>query len=196
MLTDNKKKLIREEEIFRCEVRTELEKRDAVTSATGRLWRFVNSAFGLWLLSSVVLGSLGFLYGYVQDTRRTKRDAHERLSRLRFEIKAHGWEFWGSLESPRLHDYTTYSRVFRKHLQRPEYKLLDFRDATMDQLVWEYRHLSRNSTKADAVQAAIVWIWQDIDSMRSDLQLDAAKKKWFDRNMKRSLRELFFPSVK
>ena len=193
MLTDNQKKLIREEEIFRCEVRTELEKRDAVTSTTGRLWRFINSAFGLWLLSSVMLGSLGFLYGYVQDTRRAKRDAQERLSRLRFEIKAHGWEFWGSLESA--HDYTTYSVVFREHLQRPKYKLSDFKDATMDQLLWEYRYLSRISIKKDPVQAAIEWIWQDIYSMRDKLDLDADKKKWFDDDMKRSLQEQFFPSV-
>src|SRR2546421_4027892 len=40
-------------------------------------------------------------------TRHTKRDAQERLSRLRFEITAHGWEFLGSLESA--HDFTTYS---------------------------------------------------------------------------------------
>ena len=194
MLTDNQKKLIREEEIFRCEVRTELEKRDAATSMTGSLWGFVNSAFGLWLLSSVMLGSLGFLYGYVQDTRHTRRDAQERLSRLRFEITAHGWEFLGSLESA--HDYTTYSVVFSEHLQRPKYKLSDFKDATMDQLLWEYRQLSRNPIKADNVQHAIEWIWQDIYSMRGEVRLDVDKEKWFDRDMETSLQELFFPSLK
>jgi hypothetical protein len=167
--------------------------KSAETSTTGRLWRFVNSSFGLWLLSSVMLGSLGFLYGYVQDTRHTKRDAQERLSRLRFEIKHHGWEFLGSLESA--HDYTAYSVVFYEHLQRPKYKLSDFKDATMDQLLWERRHLSRISIKADPVQAAIEWIWQDIYSMRSELHLDADKKSWFDQDMERSLQELFFPSV-
>jgi hypothetical protein len=68
MLTDNQKKLIREEEIFRCEVRTELEKRDAATSMTGSLWGFVNSAFGLWLLSSVMLG----LWAFYMDMFRTR----------------------------------------------------------------------------------------------------------------------------
>jgi len=141
------------------------------------------------------LGSLGFLCGYVQDTRRTKRDAQERLSRLRSEIKAHGWEFLGSLESA--HDYTAYSNVFSEHLQRPKYKFSDFKDATMDQLVWEYRQLSRNSTKADAVQHAIEWIWQDIYFMRSDekVYLNADKKCWLDHDMENYLQYLFFPSV-
>jgi hypothetical protein len=194
MLTDNQKKLIREEEIFRCEVRTELEKRDAATSMPGSLWGFVNSSFGLWLLSSVMLGSLGFLYGYVQDTRHTRRDAQERLSRLRSEITAHGWEFLGSLESA--HDYTTYSNVFSEHLQRPKYKFSDFKDATMDQLLWEYRKLSRNPIKAQRVQDAIEWIWQDIHSMRGEVRLDDDKKYWFDHDMDTSLQELFFPSLK
>ncbi len=194
MLTDNQKKLIREEEIFRREVRAELEKRGAVTSRTGSLWGFVNSSFGLWLLSSVMLGSLGFLYGYVQDTRHTKRDAQERLSRLRFEITAHGWEFLGSLESA--HDFTTYSVAFSEHLQRPKYKLAGFKDATMDQLLWEYRQLSRNSIKANSVQTAIEWIWQDIYSMRGEVHLDADKKYWFDHDIDACMQALFFPSVK
>jgi hypothetical protein len=65
----------------------------------------------------------------------------------------------------------------------------------MDQLLWERRHLSRISIKADPVQAAIEWIWQDIYSMRGELYLDADKKSWLDQDMERSLQELFFPSV-
>src|SRR6266446_3997004 len=78
----------------------------------------------------------------------------------------------------------------------PKYKLAGFKDATMDQLLWEYRQLSRNSIKANSVQTAIEWIWQDIYSMRGEVHLDADKKYWFDHDIDACMQALFFPSVK
>jgi hypothetical protein len=191
MLNEHQMKVIREEELFREEVRKDIEKK-RVPQKEG-LWHFANSAFGLWLLSSVALGSLGFLYGYVQDQRSAKRDAQERVSRLRFEIATHGRDFLQSFDSA--HDYRDYSIAFGAHLQRPRYKLSDFKDATMDQLLWEYRHLANDPTKADSVQGAIEWVWQDIYSMRTELRLDSETKRWFDDDMKARLVESLFPAL-
>ena len=186
-------KVIREEEVFREEVRKNIEKNRESTSQTGGLWRFVNSSFGLWMLSSVVLSFFGFSYGYIQDQRRTKRDAQERISKLRFEIAAHGLDFLNSLQLA--HNYTEYSNVFVDHLQRPKYKLSEFKDATLDQLVWEYRHLANDPKKADSVQVAIDWIWADVDSMREQLTLGSDVKQWFDKDFNASVKELLYPAV-
>jgi hypothetical protein len=67
----------------------------------------------------------------------------------------------------------------------------------MDQLLWEYRQLSGDSSKQKHIQNAIEWIWLDIKSMRSDekIHLDANKKCWLDHDMENYLQYLFFPSV-
>jgi hypothetical protein len=121
MLNKDQMELIREEEVFREEVRKDIEKKRSSVSRRGKLWSFLNSSFGIWLLSSVVLGSLGFLYGYIQDTWRVKRDAQERVSRLRFEIPTHGLDFLHSLDSA--HDYTDYSNLFVAQIQ-PIHRLI------------------------------------------------------------------------
>lgn len=193
MLSEDQMKVIREEEIFREEVRKNIEKKRESESQKGGLWRFVNSSFGLWLLSSVVLSFLGFSYGYVQDQRRTKRDAQERISKLQYEIAAHGSDFLNSLQFAQ--NYTDYSNQFVEHLQRPKYKLSEFKDATMDQLVWEYKQLANDRKKANSVQGAINWIWADVDSMNQQLTLGSDVKQWFDKDFNDSVNELLFPAV-
>jgi hypothetical protein len=58
MLPEDEKGHIREEEIFRQEVRREIEKLRTSQSGGKRLWSLLNSSFALWFLSSVVLGGL------------------------------------------------------------------------------------------------------------------------------------------
>lgn len=62
MLTDARKHQIRAEEIFRLEVRRELEAAERPPSVWQRSWELLNSSFVLWLLSSVVLAGAGALY--------------------------------------------------------------------------------------------------------------------------------------
>jgi hypothetical protein len=58
-LTDSEKDRIRHEEIFRQEVRASLENR---TPFGNRVWAFLNSNFGIWALSSLVLAFLGWQF--------------------------------------------------------------------------------------------------------------------------------------
>lgn len=57
MLSEEEKSLIRTEEIFRAEVRRELEAKEPPSHAK-KVWTFLNSSFALWFLSSVVLAGL------------------------------------------------------------------------------------------------------------------------------------------
>jgi hypothetical protein len=73
MLTDAEKKKITEEEIFRKEVQDSLK-----TEKEGTIWKFLNSSFGIWLLSSVVLGLITFAYTtYEKNETESKQDSKE-----------------------------------------------------------------------------------------------------------------------
>jgi hypothetical protein len=86
MLPRQEKKRIREEEIFRIEVQRELASRSSQKSLTSGLWKFVNSAFVLWLLSSIFLSivSWGFARWYAK--LELDRQREETVKRLDIEI--------------------------------------------------------------------------------------------------------------
>ena len=83
MLTEEEMARIRAEEVFRLEVRRTLEAAKPQPSRRQRLWLWLNSAFGLWLLSSVVLTGLTTAYTRYQNQREQqvkKEDAEKRLN--------------------------------------------------------------------------------------------------------------------
>jgi hypothetical protein len=79
VLTEDEKKRITAEEIFRQEVRLSLPEK-----ASGRrvkVWKFLNSAFGLFLLSTIVIGGLSRLYvGWSESLRQ--QSTNERDGRM------------------------------------------------------------------------------------------------------------------
>jgi hypothetical protein len=77
MLAEDERNHIRDEEIFRREVRRQLEAEKPTQSRRSRVWKIVNSTFVIWLLSSVVLGLLGWGYSsyqarHIEQTQRTE----------------------------------------------------------------------------------------------------------------------------
>ena len=79
MLTDDEQQRIRNEEIFRHEVRRQLKSPESQTPQA-KLLRFFNSPLGLWILSSLVLTALTAAY-----TRLQARSAQEEQHRLAIE---------------------------------------------------------------------------------------------------------------
>lgn len=63
MLTDETKNQIRNEEIYRLEIQEDLRKSK---KDKNKIWIFLNSSFGIWLLSSVALSII--TWGYTQIT--------------------------------------------------------------------------------------------------------------------------------
>lgn len=61
LLPERDRERIRAEEIFREEVRTALQKQTPITWR-GQIWKFLNSSFAIFLLSSVVLGAISWQY--------------------------------------------------------------------------------------------------------------------------------------
>lgn len=66
MLTEDEKKHIREEELFRREVQQQFDAEKPPASIGKRLWSLMNSGFALWFLSSIVVGLFGWLYSNYQ----------------------------------------------------------------------------------------------------------------------------------
>jgi hypothetical protein len=75
-LTDADKARIRNEELFRSEVRKELNPPPVAKTRRERLWEFANSAFGLALLFTVVLG--GSAKWYTDHQNKIEEAAKKR----------------------------------------------------------------------------------------------------------------------
>lgn len=85
-LQDEEKARIRAEEIFRAEVRRELEVARSPASRAGRLWKLANSAFGLWLLSSVALAGLTTIFTAYQNHRTEEMQRTRTEQRIVTEV--------------------------------------------------------------------------------------------------------------
>ena len=82
-MTEEARRKISEEEIYRQEVRQRL---DAGQAAGARFWKFLNSNFGIFLLSTVVVTILTGAYTQWQESRKCDRDRETHIAKLDREI--------------------------------------------------------------------------------------------------------------
>jgi len=86
MLSSEEKSRIRAEEVFRQEVRRELEAGSTPRSRGQKLWTLLNSSFALWFLSSVVIASLTGIVTTYERTHNEQAQKADRQTRLTTEI--------------------------------------------------------------------------------------------------------------
>lgn len=77
MLTEDEKEQIRQQELYRYEVRQQLDSKPTYRS---RLWKSLNSAFVLWMLSTVVVGLISFAYTRWEKQRELHRIVAEQAA--------------------------------------------------------------------------------------------------------------------
>ncbi|MEQ1934372.1 MAG: hypothetical protein ABL962_10930 [Fimbriimonadaceae bacterium] len=82
MLSDADIEKIRLEEICRMEVRRSLPS----DPRPSRIWTFLNSNFGMWFLSALLVGGLGSLYTKYRDGLIATEKAKQAIERLDAEI--------------------------------------------------------------------------------------------------------------
>jgi hypothetical protein len=82
MISEKDKRRITEEEVFRLEVRESLAQDKLPKGKDSVLWTFLNSAFGLWVLSTTVIGCFGWVYAQWQASRENSA----LIDRLDIEI--------------------------------------------------------------------------------------------------------------
>lgn len=95
MLTDQDKSRIRDEEVYREEVRKSLE---PPRSRAAGVLAFLNTSFGMWLLSSVVLAGVVAGYTHVAERARRAEERRTRVEKLDFEIEWRLSQFIGFAE--------------------------------------------------------------------------------------------------
>jgi hypothetical protein len=82
MLSNERKQQILDEEIYRSEVQIELKKKEKKKSKT---WEFMNSSFGIWLLSSVALGLI--TWGYTQISQSLAADKKNQAEIQKYDVE-------------------------------------------------------------------------------------------------------------
>lgn len=83
MLPEEVKQQIRLEELYRDEVRRELN-----TKKKNKYWEFINSSFGIWLLSSVVIALI--TWGYTQISQSIADSRKNRTELRKYDIEIEG----------------------------------------------------------------------------------------------------------
>jgi hypothetical protein len=82
-ITANRQAEIRLEEIYRQEIRASLE---SDTASRSYLWRFLNSTFGIWLLSAIFISAAGAVYTAWRQASAAEQSRQARIERLDTEI--------------------------------------------------------------------------------------------------------------
>jgi len=82
MLTEEQKDHLRNEELYRQEIRKHLER----NGKRSKLMSFLNSVFGIWLLSSVVITSISASWTYWQNYSQSIDSRNQQLKKVKSEL--------------------------------------------------------------------------------------------------------------
>ena len=89
MLTEEDKSHIREEEVYRSEIRRELETQKSTTMTPGsRAWAFVQTPLGIWVLSTVLVGLIAWGYAQLQSALQRSTQKSQLIERTDTEAKS------------------------------------------------------------------------------------------------------------
>jgi hypothetical protein len=142
--------------------RTDAPPKSAQSTSAGarkRVWDFLNSNFGIWLLSTVVVGIGSYLVTTLIQDQANRTQTLQTLYCLKWEIRtdAHDAETaFGNADTR-----TKYYNAFNE-LQYPKEKLLDYPTATMDRYAYELELLGSrdDKTAGENVAAGMDSIWK------------------------------------
>jgi hypothetical protein len=104
VLSEEERERIRAEEIFREEVRRQLvaktpPKRGFWKSGWQLMCQFMNSSFGIWLLSTVVVGAVTFEYTKNLEQSKAAESARDTVQRLNVELSRRAAELRYEVQS-------------------------------------------------------------------------------------------------
>jgi hypothetical protein len=87
MLTEDDKKRIREEEIYRQEIRRQLEGEKPTPSRRLRLWEAVNKPFVLWSLSTILVGLISLAYTTRETQKKEQSQKKDAINKIDLELR-------------------------------------------------------------------------------------------------------------
>lgn len=96
MLSEDDRRRIEAEEIFRVEVRRSFNK--SSTSFDKKIWVFLNSSFALWLLSTIAVGGFTTIYTHITNSIDEEKARIRKIRELDLEIEGRLSQFLISIE--------------------------------------------------------------------------------------------------
>lgn len=165
MITEEDKKRIKSEEIFRAEIKESLKKSED-KSIGKRSWKLVNSPFGLWLLSTVVVGLIVYFYNDNKLKAEISANNAATLQRLNTETAHRLQKFRLALvqQDPAKLYYQDADLAYMidgtlvddgsPSPQKPIFIFPEFKDRTMNSLLYEMERLKDDKKKALSIKAA------------------------------------------
>jgi len=148
---------IHQEEIYRRDIRHALEKQDTKQTLKQKIWVAINSAFFLWFLSTVVVGSIAILY--TQHTERSKESEQDQVAirKLDTEIKSRLYYVATQIDPKRIEDINA-SNVLLS-LEKPSLESYpinvfpEYEKRNMRSLLWELHTLVPQMEKVEIESA-------------------------------------------
>lgn len=180
ILSDDEKNRIRAEEIFRQEVRKELEPTPPPTR-TARILEFLNSPLGLWMLSSIVISGLGFLYANF-SAQQAKVEANRTIERrLNIEIARRLQKFKKLLETTveKNYEFNWYNTALWSLNSSDNPVFIEFKLRTLSSLLLELEAVvpTAQQQSIDTAAQAILSYEDQISLSNSDMSVDEIKRK-------------------
>ena len=165
-MTEHEKKQIEEEENYRFEVRKSIEKRSK-DDPSSKLWVFLNSSFGLWLFSTVVVGFVVNFYTRYQDNVAERNKKMELTRKLNVEISSRLQNMFtllqdkvdGSVENAGRLRYrlTTSFLPPSANSGQDEWNVYpDYKDLSLESLLRVFLASSFDNSEKDSVKSAII----------------------------------------
>ncbi|UFS62354.1 hypothetical protein LOH54_11960 [Sulfurimonas sp. HSL-3221] len=157
-LLKNDKERIKREEIFREEVRKEIEKSRKPTTWYARILKFFNTPLGIWLLSTVVVGVLGWLISRWQSRLTEERKNKAKMEEIDLQIALRLKHLHISLKKPSpWSEYKHYSIQVKAFLTGIPYTALspDLKDRTTISLLFELGKTIRSIDEKNKIQNSI-----------------------------------------
>jgi hypothetical protein len=153
------------------------------------------TGFGIWLLSSVVLGALVWSWTLIQEYRHTTKARDELLTKVTYEIYRDFWGYYGLAEQSWA--YWEYKYAYDKMLERPDYTLSDFKGVTTEELLWIMGDIppSTNKDRAKNLSQSIRSFRDDISKLENLGNLSSEDKKKFNDKIRKTLKEQVGPSL-
>ena len=151
-LSEEDRRRIRDEEIFREEVRrTVAEKPSQTRTPKQKIWDFLNTTVGFWLLSVISVSCLSFVYAEHQNSLLKKRENAETISQIDTEISYRLEHFERSINIAENSDDTLniYLVAIRQLIvPNPQFTMLsDFKERSLPSLLYELESLVPESQK-------------------------------------------------
>jgi hypothetical protein len=155
-LTAEEQDRIRAEEVYRSEIRERL----ANDRSGGRGgWKFLNSAFALWFLSTIVIGGMSWII----SERHLAIQRENTVRRATWEIYGDGLQFEAAIAVAWTRfDYET---AFSTTLQNPRSRLFDQKTFGLDWLTFQIEDTGtpRDAAAAYAARDAAGRIWKVLE---------------------------------